>query len=87
MYTVNLTHDSSKFSQGERNAAEDGTSTPPVVTLPLMPQSCSPDTPSSPTAREQSHPSPHTSCQSKTQYVKLSADDKAKVENILYLAP
>ena len=38
-----------------------------------------------PSANKQSHLSNQTSCQSETQYSKLSDDDKAKVEGILYL--
>ena len=43
------------------------------------------DTLLTPPTEEQSHPSNQTSCPNETQYAKLSEDDKAKVESILYL--
>ena len=70
------------------NVSQDGNS--PVDPLPNLP-SVDPSPPFStdslltPPPEEQSHPSNQTSCQSRPQYAKLSEDDKAKVESILYL--
>ena len=59
--------------------------TPPGDLQPDTPPPPSVDTLQTPSANKQPHLSKQTSCQSETQYSKLSDDDKAKVESILYL--
>ena len=83
IYTVDLnTAKSACFKASPTDIPQDGNSpgTQSVDTLPF-----STDTLSTPSAQEQSHTSNQTACPSDTQYAKLSEDDKAKVESILYL--
>ena len=65
------------------NVSQDGNS--PDFQPVDPPPPFSTDTLLTPPTEEQSHPSNQTSCPNETQYAKLSEDDKAKVESILYL--
>ena len=83
-YTVDF---NTAKTAASKNVSQDDHSpdTSPVDPFPDTPPPSSTDTLLTPSPEEQSHPSNQTSCQSDTQYAKLSDDDKARVESILYL--
>ena len=84
--TVDFNTDKSACFGASLDTAKGGTTFDTPLAGPLLDTPpCSSNDTSSTLLPEQSQPAVHTSCQSETQYAKLSEDDKSRVEGILYL--